>query len=78
MNIFEIIHEMDDEETGKPTCWCAEVKNEETKKELGRFIWIVKKGKQKYVVEYLSDCEYVELKKFTGLKPALAWAETLV
>lgn len=78
MNIFEIIHEMDDEESGKPTCWSAEVKNEENKEELGRFIWITKKGKQKFVVEYLNGIDYLELKKFTSLKSAMNWAETLL
>ena len=78
MNAFEIIHEMDDEETGKPTCWSAEVKNPENREELGRFIWIMKRGKQKFTVEYLKGRDFVELKKFAGLKPAMAWAETLI
>lgn len=63
---WNIIREMDDE-NGKPTCWAARIDSDE----YGRFIWITKYGKSKYIVEYKNKYgDYEQLAKFSSLKAA--------
>lgn len=49
---WEIIHDMDDEETGEPTGWSLEINHEKH----GKYVWITLNEKGKYNVEV--DCYY--------------------
>lgn len=63
---WNIIREMDDE-NGKHTCWAAKIDSDE----YGRFIWITKYSKSKYIVEYKNKYgDYEQLAKFGSLKAA--------
>ena len=46
-NEWEIIHDMDDEETGEPTGWALEINHEKH----GRYVWITLNHNGKYNVE---------------------------
>lgn len=71
---WEIVHECDNEETGKPTLWAIEVNSQE----YGKFIWVSRSGKSRYNVEVLVDGEYTTIKTTRSLKSAKEWVEQTV
>ena len=77
MKEWKIIHEADDEETGKPSMWSLEIMS----KEYGKFVWITLDSKEKYNVEAQldgPDSEYTVLKSFRSLKSAKQWVERTI
>lgn len=77
MKEWKIIHDADDEETGKPTMWSLEIMS----KEYGKFVWITLGGKKKYSVEVQMDgpdSEYTVLKICRSLNSAKQWVESTI
>lgn len=66
---WNIIHEMDDEETGAPTCWAAEINSPE----YGRFIWITLNYLDRYNVEISKEGELEMLVSCKSLSSAKRW-----
>lgn len=66
---WNIIHEMDDEETGNPTCWAAEIDS----LEYGKFIWITLDDLDRYNVEISKDEELKTLVSCKSLSSAKRW-----
>lgn len=66
---WEIIHECDDEETGEPTNWAAEVNSER----YGRFAWISLNADGLYDVEVKPYEEFKVLVTCKSLTSAKRW-----
>lgn len=76
MREWKVIHDADDEETGKPSLWSTEINS----KDYGRFAWIALDSKKRYSVEVqMNDpgSEFTVLKRFRSFKSAKEWAENL-
>lgn len=70
MDNWKIIHECDDEETGKHSLWAMEIDDSE----LGKYIWISLQSDKKYHVEIFRNNEFETLQKFRSLKSAKNYA----
>lgn len=71
---WEIVHECDDEETGKSTLWASEINSQE----YGKYVWISLDCNNKYNVEVKpEDEDYRILKTTRSLKSSKQWAEKL-
>ena len=66
---WEIIHEMDDEKTGAPTCWAAEINHQE----YGKFIWITLDCEGKYNIEISINGNYKVLASCKTFPSAKRW-----
>lgn len=71
---WNIIHEMDDEETGKATCWSSEINHEK----YGKYVWITLDNTNKYNVEISSDDDFKVLKSCKSLTSAKRWVSRYV
>lgn len=66
---WDVIHEMDEEETGNPTCWAAEINS----LKYGKFIWITLDYLGKYNVEISTDGKFETLVSCKSLASARRW-----
>lgn len=69
MTKWNVIHEMDEEETGNPTCWAAEINSPK----YGKFIWITLDYLDKYNVEISTDGAFKTLISCKSLASAKRW-----
>lgn len=67
--IWEIIHECDDEVTGEPSNWAAEVNSER----YGKFVWISHNANGQYDVEVRPHGEFKVLVSCKSLASAKRW-----
>lgn len=68
-NQWEIIHDMDDEETGEPTGWSLEINHEKH----GKYVWITLNEKEKYNVEVKVLDDFKVLAECKSLSSAKRW-----
>lgn len=67
-NIWEIVHDCDDEETGKPTSWAKEINHPK----YGKFVWITENENCLYDVE-VNRVEFITLVTCKTLTSAKRW-----
>ncbi len=65
---WEIVEDMNNEETGEPTCWTAKIDS----KDYGRYVWITKYA-DKFAVEINSDVDFKTLATCKSLTSAKRW-----
>lgn len=66
---WNILHDMDDEETGKPTCWSLEINSEK----YGKYVWITLNRQGNYDVEVDRFGDIESIKTCKTLKSAKSW-----
>lgn len=71
---WEVIAEMNDEETNEPTCWYLEINSEK----YGRFVWISELPDGRYAVEVRPEGEFKTLATCKSLTSAKRWGSRYI
>lgn len=66
---WEIVHESDDEKTGEPTCWAAQIDSEQH----GKYVWITLNANGLYDVEVKPFDDFNVLVSCKSLTSAKRW-----